>query len=165
MGQLLLQLPQCPVVQFEVPDPKDDPELWDLVTHLQTHRHRATCQTLASPRFEITKEEQEELSPEELKQKEEDSLCRFKFPREPFHQTWIETSLPKIERVWGQSFHRLIHWLIIDSQEEEERGHPQSQPATALRPAPTAAAECARPHASQPLPDKTLTPVIIWAWY
>lgn len=69
------------------------------MTQLQTHRHRPTCQTLSRPRFDITDEERKELSPEELQQKEEDSICRFKFPREPYHYTHLEHNLPPIEKV------------------------------------------------------------------
>lgn len=66
--------PHC---SLQVPNPKEDPELAALVAKLQTHSHRPTCQTLTTPRFEISEEERETLSPEELKQKEQDSICRL----------------------------------------------------------------------------------------
>lgn len=69
------------------------------MTRLQTHRHRATCQTLTASPDLISPEEAEKLSPEEIKAKMEDAQCRFHFPREPYHYTHLEHPFEVISRV------------------------------------------------------------------
>lgn len=74
----------------------------------QVHRHRATCQTKNPPRFVLSVEEREKLTPAEIKEREMDALCRFGFPRPAHPRSILIHELPRVLREENVSFPVLI---------------------------------------------------------
>jgi hypothetical protein len=83
------------LVRTDLPDAEEDPELHELVSSKQVHRHTPACQKREKPRFKISAEEEAKMEPMELKRKKEDSFCRFDYQKEPLKESRLVHELPR----------------------------------------------------------------------
>ncbi|MEM7603092.1 MAG: hypothetical protein AAF357_16975, partial [Verrucomicrobiota bacterium] len=126
------------LIRTDIPDPKEDPELHELVTRLQIHRHTHTCQKLTKPRFKLSEKDKESLTQAELKEKNYDAHCRFEYRRPPCETTRLHHALPRLTKAdLGRddsqtSAHSASSAILMDSQPHDASMQSQSSHATLL---------------------------------
>ncbi|MEM7602218.1 MAG: hypothetical protein AAF357_12480, partial [Verrucomicrobiota bacterium] len=120
------------LIRTDIPDEEEDPELHELVTRLQLHRHSFTCQKLKKPRFKISEKEAKKLPPKELDLKKADAMCRFEYRRPESAKTQLHHELPRLLRPDPDSSTSTSHDILMASPAKSDTTEQLLSPAKSM---------------------------------